>query len=1421
MKIARLLFASVIAAFLLLSGPASAEDVTYTYDAGDPYVAYEWTRAKNWAGDHVPSSGANINMAGYSASYATGTVGNITLAGGRIDAASTSPGYFIIGGNVTGPGTITYMDLNTSGTTFDNGGGTLNLWTIYGNGKTPTFTGAGTTTFYMNGAGGLIKEGNGVLSGHGDYTGDTVIKAGTLKLTGGVGYGGSLSGKINLEAGSTLQTFYDGNYYASTLGEITGTGTVQNNNGGGGSASFKVGSMNSDFTFEGVIAGTGGFTKVGTGTMTLKGQSTFTGATTVTAGTLKLDGADALKSTPSVALNAGVMDISQSGAVNPAATLTMGYSGPAELRLSGASQEFSSLNSIGTHANSTIRITAGSIGGIPQYTPLAVGSGSYGGKITGDGDLLKTGAGTLYLFGSNTYTGKTAIAGGVLQLGSAATFASSEITLSNNGTLYLAYSSGTPPSTFSADITGYGGVTSQLGYASSVLTLTGRNEWTGTTYVNVGTLKLLQGIQTGAPVNLNGTLDLNNTNSAVGTVAGTGTINIGTGALIINQATDHTMNASIAGTTGSFTKTGAGKLTYGGGTYTGTTTVMAGTLVGPAPSASTVAVSSGAVYQAASAGAISGQGSVLYSGGFTCGANNQSTGFGGLIDIGTNSFSKSGTGTLSLVTGALLKAGSVSVSAGELAFTGGALGGATPPNLWILSTAATLNIAQGAHTFGNFTSTSYGKIKIGNGAQFTINNSSNGTYVGAIEGKGIFTKSGTGTLTLSGTNTFSGTTNIAEGTLNMTEYFGKTLTSSDVVVGTNGVLNVSNYDDTIGSLAGAGKVLLPAKLITGVNNKNTTYSGTMSGSSHFTKAGTGTMTLTGSSAHTGYTTVEKGQLTVSGGGSVMNSSYILIKRDGTLNLVNTAGGPMNMIGDAKTLEMYGGTLRVVQQGDGANTETFGTLDLRPGHSKIDVGGGGVAGIYAWLSRNTGATLTYSDNNGNRLLLKNLPTMSNNILSWALKDGEYATLDGYNLAAYSAKGYTYAADLVSATSTSNVRLTASGAHDLTAATTYANSLTTAAGAATAITGAGKTLSLAAILANGATDISASTLSIGSEGVIFANAPVTISSNITGTNLTKSGSSILTLAGSNTYTGATYVNEGTLIGPSHSIRGNINNYGTVVFDQAANGTYSGQLNGDGDYVKTGAGLLTLSASSSGTGTFRVLGGGLKLSSSISSMEVILSGGMVGGTGSTKRIIISEDGILSPGNSPGTMSSVDSVWDGGGQYLWEINNATGSQGTNWDMLSLSGQLAITATPTDKFTLDITSLVSPTNVAGDCLNFSSGSNYNWRIASASGGIIGFSQDVFNILIDDFTNPGASASNFYVYRENNDIRLGYKGGGSYAPTYYYEPYNVIGSGWWTSYTGDPIINPEPSGDVPEPSTLLLLLPFVGFGLRKLKGKKV
>ena len=143
-----------------------------------------------------------------------------------------------------------------------------------------------------------------------------------------------------------------------------------------------------------------------------------------------------------------------------------------------------------------------------------------------------------------------------------------------------------------------------------------------------------------------------------------------------------------------------------------------------------------------------------------------------------------------------------------------------------------------------------------------------------------------------------------------------------------------------------------------------------------------------------------------------------------------------------------------------------------------------------------------------------------------------------------------------------------------------------------------------------------------------------------------------------------------------------------------------------------------------------------------------GTVGGTnlgGNLDNLTIGTNQTLSPGNSPGTAATGSETWAGGGSYLWEINNATGTAGTDpgWDLLTGTGSLSITATSGSKFNIFVTSLTLG-NIAGDAVNFDNSVDAFWLIADFSSAIT-FDATAFNVNASAFSNALAPGGSFGV----------------------------------------------------------------------------
>ena len=159
-------------------------------------------------------------------------------------------------------------------------------------------------------------------------------------------------------------------------------------------------------------------------------------------------------------------------------------------------------------------------------------------------------------------------------------------------------------------------------------------------------------------------------------------------------------------------------------------------------------------------------------------------------------------------------------------------------------------------------------------------------------------------------------------------------------------------------------------------------------------------------------------------------------------------------------------------------------------------------------------------------------------------------------------------------------------------------------------------------------------------------------------------------------------------------------------------------------------------------------------------LASGQTLGGSGTILGdLIVASGATLAPGSSPGTLSTGDQTWEGGGTLNIELDNATGVAGTNWDLLDISGLLSITATSGDPFQIALNTLLEGTNTPGDMSNFDASSTYIWTIVTTTGGITGFSQDAFSIDDSGFTNSlvgDFSIPAFSLLVRDNDLLLYY-----------------------------------------------------------------
>ena len=260
-------------------------------------------------------------------------------------------------------------------------------------------------------------------------------------------------------------------------------------------------------------------------------------------------------------------------------------------------------------------------------------------------------------------------------------------------------------------------------------------------------------------------------------------------------------------------------------------------------------------------------------------------------------------------------------------------------------------------------------------------------------------------------------------------------------------------------------------------------------------------------------------------------------------------------------------------------------------------------------------------------------------------------------------------------------------------------------------------------------------------------VTLGENIIARTLTfnATASGTYALAGPFTLTLSTGVSAGP---------GNITNYQSATI-----GTVISGLN---QLTKWGGDTLTLTAANTYSGNTTINQGSLRLNNVTGSGTgtgnvIINAGGMLMGSGSLSgSVTLNRSAAISAGNSVGTLTTGGQNWNPGGYDIFEINDVDAGAGLGWDFLNINGPLAINATLTDKFTLDVRSLTLA-NTPGSVHDFDNNLSYAWTLASATSGISFASgqneSTVFNLILGQFSN-GLGGGNFSVGVANGNKDL-------------------------------------------------------------------
>jgi autotransporter-associated beta strand protein len=246
----------------------------------------------------------------------------------------------------------------------------------------------------------------------------------------------------------------------------------------------------------------------------------------------------------------------------------------------------------------------------------------------------------------------------------------------------------------------------------------------------------------------------------------------------------------------------------------------------------------------------------------------------------------------------------------------------------------------------------------------------------------------------------------------------------------------------------------------------------------------------------------------------------------------------------------------------------------------------------------------------------------------------------------------------------------------------------------------------------------------------------------------------------------------------------NNGSADVDARFSGGVAGSTS---SYTKNGAGTLELTAANTYSGTVAITAGQLRFSGTGSltgtTGPVVVNGsdaqlkwnssvaltrrltvtqGTISGTGSisaTGGVSIGTNAVLSPGNSPGTQAFTTGLTLApGGTYVWEVNSGTGTTGTNWDLINVTGgglNLA-SLSGAGQFNLDLSTLTA-SGSSGSMDNYTPGGSYTWRIFDANAltlpGLFGSSPytpgtditSLFNVLTANWKNTVPAANDISV----------------------------------------------------------------------------
>lgn len=1128
------------------------------------------------AGGSGGGGGAGVSFVS-SASGATTVTNNTFVTGGNGGNAGEDGGSNGTGGGNGGSGGAgmnlsgTQITLINSGSIIGGNGGQGGACNTFCTGVAGN-SGSGGVGLIVSGGNNTIIN-NGSISG--GLSGDGSTRADAIDLSGG-------GNTLVLQANSNITGNVVSNSGSTNGGDTLALGGDTNASGGNSFNAAQIGAVGSGVQYQGFT----NYSKTGASTWTLTGSTTALTPWVITGGTLVISSDAGLGSdSGSVTLNGGTLEDT-------------------------ASFEFAHPLVIGS-AGGTLQIDAGN-------TLFAIAG------ITGTGNLTQTGSGSLLLSGVVNTVGNQTY-NGTLEPTSALTLSASTITLNAvNGlggalTLISATTSLNGNMSNLLQFTDYG-LTQTTNPISIATTGDGQTygplQLGGNTTLSdslAGNIELTGGangssydlnVQTGGQITFDSLVGVAGLTTQSGTFSAT--------ALVIgNDGLSVQTTAGAIGQNGAFSVQGSSTFNAGSNNITLTNTQNAFTgavsLTGNnAALTNSVATVLGAS-QIAGALTLTSESTLSQNGGISAASLGGSSAGDTTLTNQSNAiatlgnFNASGNFSLTDAT-ALTVSGTLSASNVTLADTHTATVTGT-------ITAASITNAQGTLQVGNGGTTGSLGGNVVNQGSLLFDRSDVVTFDNTISSSGSLTQDGSGTLILDGINTYTGTTTVQAGTLEIGDASHASASISSNVSVASGA-SLSGHGTIVGNVAlASGSQLAPGGSIgtLTVNGNLTAAQGTLlnfqfgAPGANFQTAGTGdSVNVTGNLELDGAT------LNVTDAGGFGDGLYSLFTYGGSLTESN-GGISLGSTPTGSTLAIQ--NLTASEQINLLNT-TGMTLDFWNGNglaSATQSGGGNGTWTTAssnWTNAIGSVTAAIQPQPGFAIFsgAAGIVTVDDSAGSVSATGLQFAS-----------NGYTLTGGTLTLVGNSGAAPVIRVGNGTTSGAAYSATIANViAGSAGLVKSDFGTLVLTgANTYTGGTTISAGTLQIGNGGTsgsVLGNIAnngtlafdrsdsVTFAGNISGTGLlTQSGIGTLTLTGTNTYTGGTTIQAGTLEGNTTSLQGNIVDNATLAFNQTSTGTFSGVISGTGSLVQSGAGTLILTGANVYSGGTTVNAGTLQGDSS----------------------------------------------------------------------------------------------------------------------------------------------------------------------------------------------------------------------------------